>query len=533
MNETYMTGISVQDLGDVFEYSGFSFLLVVLAFIVANLTRRERSSSSRLRLGLMLMVFLSLLTVLDLSLLKSLMEPLRGLAVRHYGLIHKLVLATWWFALAYTFNRLLERVVWEGILGNEEGGSTIPALLRDSVHVLVYLITLMILMAFIFDKSITALAATSGVFAFVVGYSAQNTIGEIFAGISLNLSPPFAQGDWVEINEEWCLIRDIDWRCVTCEDLHGNQLVFPNSVVARSPVRNASKPTPAIQRKLSFMVEYGAAPNLVIDLVNFAMAQSPAIQKHPAAYTIFDQFDDLGVRYSACYYIDTFANRHKAANQVASAIWYRLNRRGIRFSFNRLHAHIDLEHAERPVPGTVWREVEESSQLLEFFRAVPFFASLEEWELHELAFRAKRHIHGPQETLIHQKDKGDSLFLITRGEVDVFITQGDGEELRVATLGMGQTVGVMSLMTGEPRSATVRVSGERETVTHEVTKETLTGIVQNRPAVLQELAGIVAQMQQKDQQRTAKHQASREQQEKAVETASVRLAEKIRRWFAS
>src|SRR5205085_2508748 len=54
-----------------------------------------------------------------------------------------------------------------------------------------------------------------------------------------------------------------------------------------------------------------------------------------------------------------------------------------------------------------------------------------------------------------QDEPGDSLYIVSRGTLGVFITAG-AEEIQVATFHEGACFGEMALLTDEPRSATVR-----------------------------------------------------------------------------
>ncbi|MCB1084522.1 MAG: FAD-dependent oxidoreductase [Chlamydiia bacterium] len=59
------------------------------------------------------------------------------------------------------------------------------------------------------------------------------------------------------------------------------------------------------------------------------------------------------------------------------------------------------------------------------------------------------------ETIFHEGDVGDYLYIITGGEVEVFTTR-DGKEKRVAKLGKGEYFGEMALLNQRSRLATVR-----------------------------------------------------------------------------
>ncbi|GHD00459.1 hypothetical protein GCM10007320_57890 [Pseudorhodoferax aquiterrae] len=59
------------------------------------------------------------------------------------------------------------------------------------------------------------------------------------------------------------------------------------------------------------------------------------------------------------------------------------------------------------------------------------------------------------ETLMHQGEQGDSMYLIVSGRLRAYVRGADGSERMVGEMARGQTVGEMSLYTGEPRAATV------------------------------------------------------------------------------
>ena len=63
---------------------------------------------------------------------------------------------------------------------------------------------------------------------------------------------------------------------------------------------------------------------------------------------------------------------------------------------------------------------------------------------------------GPAERIIVQDEPGDSLFVVVDGTVEVFLRRDDGEEVHLGTRPQGAVLGEMSLLTGAPRSATVR-----------------------------------------------------------------------------
>ncbi|MFN9107763.1 MAG: Crp/Fnr family transcriptional regulator, partial [Betaproteobacteria bacterium] len=75
--------------------------------------------------------------------------------------------------------------------------------------------------------------------------------------------------------------------------------------------------------------------------------------------------------------------------------------------------------------------------------------------LREVADRLERVALPGGQTLLHQGEPGDALYLVVSGRLRAYVRDGEGTERTVRDMGRGQLIGEMSLITGEPRSATV------------------------------------------------------------------------------
>jgi len=94
------------------------------------------------------------------------------------------------------------------------------------------------------------------------------------------------------------------------------------------------------------------------------------------------------------------------------------------------------------------------------------------------------------EVMMRQGDIGHSMFLIAEGKVNVAVHSPSGEQ-HVATLGSGEIVGEMSLLTGERRSATVTAA--RKVAAVEIPKSAIEGLVAETPGLIARFAEIMEQ----------------------------------------
>ena len=84
-------------------------------------------------------------------------------------------------------------------------------------------------------------------------------------------------------------------------------------------------------------------------------------------------------------------------------------------------------------------------------------------------------------TLFREGDFGDTMYRVTRGRLQISKRVIEGAEKVIATLGVGQYAGEMSLLTGAQRSATVRAVEDTEVV--EIDQEAFMQLLHDQPQV--------------------------------------------------
>jgi CPA1 family monovalent cation:H+ antiporter len=145
-----------------------------------------------------------------------------------------------------------------------------------------------------------------------------------------------------------------------------------------------------------------------------------------------------------------------------------------RFSLNsELETYTEL-HSQGAISDKVLKEMREDinnrlrrmrmrpvEELLipppELLRMVPYFQELEEEELMSLCSRLTALSFLPGEEIVKEGDEGASLFIIGRGQVDVW-TGEEGQPTYLALLKAGDFFGEVALLQPQPRMATVRAA---------------------------------------------------------------------------
>jgi CRP-like cAMP-binding protein len=102
-------------------------------------------------------------------------------------------------------------------------------------------------------------------------------------------------------------------------------------------------------------------------------------------------------------------------------------------------------------------------------------------------------VYAPREVVLRQGEPGEAMFLIARGEVSVLVGRDGASTAEVARLKKGSLFGEMSLMTGEPRAASVQTLTETELVV--VDKAAFAGVLADAPEVLTEMTRVLVARQ--------------------------------------
>ena len=127
----------------------------------------------------------------------------------------KLVELCLWAVLTYLFVRALNFIIF-GLVDLKRGFET-PTLVRNIFSIVAFTILFFLIFAHLYpDVNLGALFTTSAIFGVILGLALQDTLGNFFAGISLQADRPFQVGDVIMVGAEkhTGVVEEITWRAV-------------------------------------------------------------------------------------------------------------------------------------------------------------------------------------------------------------------------------------------------------------------------------------------------------------------------------
>src|SRR5215831_10264107 len=378
---------------------------------------------------------------------------------------------------------LVNRYVWDFYF-EKKRHTTIPHFLREVVGGIIFLIVLLVILSYGYhaEAQLKGLLAGSGVIAIILGFAGQNLFAGIIGGISIQINRPYKVGDWLQVGERFAEVREINWRSTrlcTNDDIY---LDIPNNEMVSHTIVNLHYPTEVHAMRIRVGVEYKNPPNRVKDALVRAAQSARNVLADPPVKVFLVDFADFAVIYEIKYYMGNHARINETNDAVRTNVWYELKRQGITIPFP-----IRTLRVERKAAAPVQ---DDQAEALSIIRGEPLFECLSGEQLDHLVKQARLNIFGRGEPVIEEGAPGNSMFVLLRGEANVFVSK-NGSTIQVATLNAGDCFGEMSLLTGEPRSATVRA--RRDCYVMEIGKPTMAEVLQSAPECLVQLSELLAQ----------------------------------------
>jgi small-conductance mechanosensitive channel/CRP-like cAMP-binding protein len=360
-------------------------------------------------------------------------------------------------------------------------GLPAPALLRQLVSLLLFGAVLAVLFQVVLSASLPALLATSAVITAVVGLALQETLGNFFSGLALALERTVQVGDMVRAGETIGLVEQLSWRAIKVRTMEGHAILIPNSAASRERLEVFRRGGVPMARILRVALEYDLPPARALDALTEAVREMPGLAPHPPPAAVLHEFDGFAVVYELRYWLEDYARYIEVDSEVRQRVWYALSREGIAFAYPLIRQH---QYAAGPL-----RVPDFSPLVVAAVEASELFRPLSPEERAKLAAGARLIRFAGGETVVREGEPGESMFLIAAGRAGVSARGQAEASQRVAVLEEGSAFGEISLLTGEPRLATVRTV--TESVLVEIDKATLAPILEANPSLVDKLDAIV------------------------------------------
>lgn len=388
-----------------------------------------------------------------------------------------------WMALTIGVVRFLDYLIFNAFLRGSQQ-SEISSLLRNVFSIIVYIVAFFIIFNSQYPKvDLAALFTTSTILGIVIGLALQDTLGNLFAGLAMQADQPFQVGDVIQIsNRGTGVVENVSWRGVKIRTFQNKLLVISNSVLGKETIEVA--PRENLNARIVFFNSlYTNSPAKTIQVVREAVRQVENVSQKIRPVVRIRNLGENGIEFEIKYWLEDYARYNDTDALIRQRVWYVFQRENIDFAYPTRTIHVEKEPEKSAIS-------EEENTIFERLSIIPLFAPLSDEETRKLAQGTNVRVYAPGEAIVRKGQEGNSMFVINRGAVKVQIME-NGAAVTVNRLRDNDFFGEMSLLTGQPRSATV--VAEEETEVFQINKRALKPIFETNPNLVVDVCKIIDQ----------------------------------------
>lgn len=365
-----------------------------------------------------------------------------------------LYVSAFWAALGLLEGKLFDRPT-------DDRAPRFPMFFRDILRFLATCMAFLILLKVVFRVEPSALVVTSTVMSAIIGLALQDMLGNVVAGVAIQVERPFQEGHWVKIGERNGKVLQMSWRSTQLLTRDGDVLFIPNATLAKGEILNYYQPQrPHLVRRL-IGTSYGDPPEKVKEVLLASLNETPGVLANPPVTVHLANYLDFSISYELRFWIGDYQDEPQIIDRVYSRLWYVFRREGITIPLPISEVH------HKPLTNLDQKQQQDrahlETQAVQLMSRIDLFHGLGPEKLAQLAGAAHYRHYCEGEFLVRQGATDAHLFLIERGRVSVRVTDQQLElERTIGQFEAGYCFGEYALLTGEPRSASVIAEGHVE-----------------------------------------------------------------------
>ena len=429
-----------------------------------------------------------------------------------------------WIAAFWLVNRAIHVFVWQR-REHKLRGSAAPALLQHVVSILLIAVTAASIAYFVYGLPVTGFWATSSVVGLVLGIALRSLIADFFSGIALELDPPFKIGDFIEVRKPGYdplvgQVTEVNWRATQIQPRGAVSTVYiPNAELSSLVITNIYSPMSRSRFETFLSIDPSIPAERVSRVLMTAARTTDLLLPEPAPEVLVNRFTNAGLEYKIRYWLAPDTSPDIARHRFLAKVAEQLRRSGLQPAPERR----DLVVSRKPETIS-----DPESLRWHFLMRVPFFESFRQDELEKIASRLRGRYYPSNQTIMKHGEQGHSMFLVGEGLLEAFIDSTNGHPIRAGTLATGDIFGEMSLLTGDPRSATIVTA--TDAILYEMSRDDIHEFITGRKDVAEHVSRIAAKRKLKNERLELAAQSSETTPEQHV--LMTEILHKMRSFFA-
>ena len=449
------------------------------------MTSREVSMSSFIAPIIITLLVLAAYLSRDswlISIIHQFPDAIQAAVMLNRGLKTLLALSFCWL-----LSRLLNDFFWRRIVPAKTGRPA-PQLVINLTTGIILLLAIVLIAVLLLELSVVALVGVGVGVALIALLFFKEFISDVLAGLSVYFDNVLAMGEMISLGDQASgIVRYIGWRSIHLEQADGRITVVPNSIISANLVhRLGSKRSLSFQLTLDFSISVERAVRILNAALQSCISSGMILAKpKPRAYA--KDIGEYGNLYAVTCQFDVEKHAEESvSNAVLSQVMTHLDSTGLSVALPRQQVFVgearsDIMH---------WESVRDRYVLL---GGISLLQTLNDEELQQLAACVLIHQVKAGATVIKEGDLSTSMYGLAEGLLQVRVAREGDQDLVIASMEPGEFFGEMSLLAGEPRSATV--VAHVDSVVFEIRQSDFSEILEKRRELVDSISHMIAERQ--------------------------------------
>lgn len=234
--------------------------------------------------------------------------------------------------------------------------SGVPLILVNIFTILLSILLLFWAVSQIFNIQLGPLLATSAAFSIILGLALQDTLGNLFAGISLQIDRCYEIGDWLEIyngsQKITGQVYEITWRSTILHGQSDEVITLPNRMMAQAQLSNFSPPDRPVMRAQNFRIKHGSDIKDAMHALEVAASGIFEIRGIPAPFAYVNEVGENWIQVRLIYYIDSFGAQFAVGDKILRIGLEALEKQGIHVAKQRFEVEWYESQSGAPARST-------------------------------------------------------------------------------------------------------------------------------------------------------------------------------------
>lgn len=187
------------------------------------------------------------------------------------------------------------------------------------------------------------LAIVFGALSVGIGFGLQNVVNNFVSGVLILFERPIKEGDWVVINGQEGIVKNIRIRSTELETFDRASVLIPNADILSSNVLNWTHNDMYGRVIVAVSVSYEADLNEVKDILLKVASREKGLLKNPKPYVWITSFGVTGINFELRGITNDVMNKGSIQSQLMFAIFKAFKAAGIEISLPQRIVRVDKE----------------------------------------------------------------------------------------------------------------------------------------------------------------------------------------------